>query len=100
NLGATTQQLHEALSTRPSVLASPHRKIPEGGIAVGASVLHRLAFDGDRSLEQLWVPLSESDPFRLALIEAEVAARPRAPLIVRGRPESGVGEYAEHAIVV
>ena len=77
-----------------------HGLLLVGGVAVGAGVLEDLLLDGDGSFEEVGVSVGESDPLGLALVEAEVAARPGAPLVVVGQTDAGVVEDPHDAVVV
>ena len=68
------QKFREGFPSRPCVLTTTHGLATEVGVAVDAGVAQHLSFDGNRSLEQVGVPVGKADPLRLALVEAEVAA--------------------------
>ena len=86
-------ELHEGFAARPRVLTALHRLVGEVGVAVSAGVLENLLLDGYGAFEEFGMAICKTDPFGLALEEAEVAAGARAPLVVvragRRRPRRG-----------
>src|SRR5690606_9490461 len=83
-------EFRQRLALRPGVVAALH-----GGVSV-ADLL--LVLDG--AVEEVGVAFLETDPFVLALEEAEVAARACAPLVVVGQADASLVEDAHDAVLV
>ena len=86
------RKLNECFATGPCVAAALHCSVAEVGVAGDAGVVQDLLLDRDGPLEELRVPVGETDPLGLALEEAEVAAGSSAPFVVVGQPDAGVVE--------
>jgi hypothetical protein len=70
----SSEKYRQALALRPGVVTSLH----------GLVLVSLLVLVGDCALKEVRVVLGKTNPFRLPLKEAEVAARSRPPRVVGG----------------